>query len=139
MHSLTAEWYDACAQLVIFSESSAAPREKKDAFQRVLVRLFSLVHCSALKQVTVCEDDSFEVIEMSSMDAITLDCLRRLETDPNVNEKRTEIVLQWIQHLVIQIHLERLEHLEYLHQLNLEVPEYLMYLVRLEYLLGHEE
>lgn len=98
---MTTEWYDACAQITCFAETSinqGADPASVHSFQNGLVRLFSLLHCLALQHIAEMEDESFEVIDLSGMDPEPLHGLNVIH-DPM--DKAT-VVFQWIQRLTLE-------------------------------------
>lgn len=63
LHLLTEKFAMACSQCSGFVATSGAPKQKKDSYQGTMVRLFSLLHCLILQQVSVMDDIHFEVID----------------------------------------------------------------------------
>lgn len=98
LNTVTSTWFDACAQIVVFIDSSdLAPAEKAQAYKDSAVRLFSLLHCCALQQVSTKEDDDFEVIDVPGFDENLMDCLKML-TD---RKQHTETVFKWVNRLIL--------------------------------------
>jgi len=58
----TKQWHDACAQLIASSVTSKADEEKIHVFHHVVVRLFSILQCSALQYIADMEDEEFEIL-----------------------------------------------------------------------------
>lgn len=98
LETVYSDFFDACACIVNFSQTSKQSQSEILAFQNTCVRLFSLLHCCALQQTTVRQDDSFEVIDMEGMDQSFLDELTEIEG----RRQRTEVVSQWILRLVLE-------------------------------------
>merc|ERR1712050_3035 len=61
------------------------------------VRLLSLLYGSALEQVSSCENNKFEIIDVTGMDREHLEFL-------GTQDNKVEIILQWIQQLVVNKH-----------------------------------
>jgi len=100
MQQLRGEWFNAYSSLLAFCSTDPEKREDVQKFQQLLVRLMSLLYCSALQQVATPPEvmpESFEIIETVGMDAKSLKFL------DNVNDK-VEVVLQWIQRLIVENH-----------------------------------
>eukprot|EP00439_Symbiodinium_sp_Y106_P032713 s197_g3.t3 len=109
MQQLRGEWFNAYSSLLAFCSTDPEKREVTGVglkltdvqkFQQLLVRLMSLLYCSALQQVATPPEvmpESFEIIETVGMDAKSLKFL------DNVNDK-VEVVLQWIQRLIVENH-----------------------------------
>lgn len=93
LHRMGSEWYDACAQITAFAEASDKDRESVETFHINIVRLFSLLHCSALQQITAVSDDEIDVIDPAGIGHERIRYLRKSKD----SRQRTEVVLQWIQ------------------------------------------
>lgn len=98
LHTVTTEWFDSCAQFTAFAMSSKGTDQQKKDFCCSMVRLFSLLHCSALQQVTVRMEDQFEVIDLEGLPQENLETLLKYD-DP---KQRTEVVLMWIVRLALE-------------------------------------
>eukprot|EP00746_Dinoflagellata_sp_MGD_P056995 gnl/MRDRNA2_/MRDRNA2_24580_c0_seq2.p1 gnl/MRDRNA2_/MRDRNA2_24580_c0~~gnl/MRDRNA2_/MRDRNA2_24580_c0_seq2.p1 ORF type:complete len:551 (+),score=47.13 gnl/MRDRNA2_/MRDRNA2_24580_c0_seq2:100-1752(+) len=102
IESVYSDFFDSCACVINFSETcTTKSRAEINAFQSIIVGLFSLMHCCALQQVTVREDDSFEVIDMEGMDQAFLDD-HYAELGIEGRRQKTEVVSQWILRLVLE-------------------------------------
>lgn len=101
-HRMRAEWFDACSSLIALCKYSSASTVDQMNFQHILVRLFSMLHASALSEI---EDSHTQVIDQVEafryplLDARAIDkqSLRVLKD----SDCRVELLLQWIQQLVI--------------------------------------
>eukprot|EP00746_Dinoflagellata_sp_MGD_P135140 gnl/MRDRNA2_/MRDRNA2_69072_c0_seq1.p1 gnl/MRDRNA2_/MRDRNA2_69072_c0~~gnl/MRDRNA2_/MRDRNA2_69072_c0_seq1.p1 ORF type:complete len:833 (+),score=111.01 gnl/MRDRNA2_/MRDRNA2_69072_c0_seq1:215-2500(+) len=104
LHAVTTEWYDACAQIIGFAASSHRDEEEMRAFTGTTIRLFSILHCSALQQVTVMDDDRFHVIDAKGLDKELRRFLRSYDLTGTQEERRqkTEIIFQWITRFVLE-------------------------------------
>eukprot|EP00746_Dinoflagellata_sp_MGD_P014694 gnl/MRDRNA2_/MRDRNA2_132349_c0_seq1.p1 gnl/MRDRNA2_/MRDRNA2_132349_c0~~gnl/MRDRNA2_/MRDRNA2_132349_c0_seq1.p1 ORF type:complete len:529 (-),score=62.40 gnl/MRDRNA2_/MRDRNA2_132349_c0_seq1:209-1795(-) len=91
LHQMTGEWYDACAQITAFVETSKSSRERIDAFQLTMVRLFSLLHGVALHQIAENKDENIEFIDPHGLDAEHLEYLHW-----HTKKTHPDIVVQWI-------------------------------------------
>lgn len=89
---LSIEWFDACAQIVAFAETSGAPEEQKFGFQSTMVTLFSLLHSCALQSISEDQDKKVEVLELRGIDHSRLVFLREQDVSA-----RPEIAAQWVQ------------------------------------------
>lgn len=95
IQQVSAAWFNAVGNLMCFCSNDEARDEEVADFQHLLVRLASILHCSALQQVADMDDDAFEVLDISSFDKASIDFLR------NAGD-RVEIILQWITRLIVE-------------------------------------
>lgn len=95
LQQVRGEWYNAASNLIAFCSSD--PRKKTEVrnFQHLLVRMISLLYCSALQQVSMCEDDRFEILDTEGMDEASLQYLK-------MAANRCEVILSWTQRLVVE-------------------------------------
>jgi putative membrane protein len=98
LRQMRTEWHDACSQVCAFCMTSDKSPAEKHAFMSCMVRLFSLMHCLALQQVADMEDDSFEVIDLESLDPKLIQSLSNFQ-EPL---EKTEVVCQWIQRVILE-------------------------------------
>lgn len=98
LHTVTSEWFDACAQCSAFALVSENSKEDILAFIGTLIRLFSLLHCSALQQVSVMEDDKFVIIDPQHLNSELRARLRQFEESRTQEDRRqrTEVIFMWI-------------------------------------------
>jgi len=89
------QWFNAASAIISFCSSDVENAESVAHLQHKLVRLFSILYCSALQQVCALEDDSLEIFNISTMDEECLDLLGRAHN-------KCELVVQWIQRLVLE-------------------------------------
>jgi len=94
INQVRGEWFNAVSTLFAFCNQSKDHVAQVQQFQSTLVRLASMLYCSALQQVCDLEDDRLEIIDNSGMDADS----RLFLCDSN---DRCEIILQWIQRLIV--------------------------------------
>mmetsp|Transcript_63968 Transcript_63968/g.181673 ORF Transcript_63968/g.181673 Transcript_63968/m.181673 type:complete len:573 (+) Transcript_63968:190-1908(+) len=101
LQQLRGEWFNAYSSLLAFSSSDADKREQVEKFEHLLVRLMSMLYCSALQQVSSPKccgglgGMSFEVIDFDGMDKESLQFLECCSD-------KCEVVLQWIQRLIVE-------------------------------------
>jgi len=95
MHTMKAEWFDACASLISFSKCSLRPEPECIAFENRIVRLFSMLHCCALEELADLEDESFAALDMEGLDQ---SALARLHHNDG---RKTKIVYQWIKMFLV--------------------------------------
>lgn len=90
-------WFNAISACCSFCSYDPADAEKVFKFKHALVRLGSLLYCAALQQVSLCEDEAFEVIDISGFSEQHLAYLGASD-DPAL------VVLQWLQQLIVKGH-----------------------------------
>jgi len=96
LQKIRGEWFNAFSSLTAFCNTHKMKQHEVDKFQHQLVRLISLLYASALKQLGEdCLDEKvFELINIEGFDEESITYLEA-STD------RCEIVLQWIQRLIV--------------------------------------
>eukprot|EP00929_Paragymnodinium_shiwhaense_P032519 TRINITY_DN18012_c0_g1_i1.p1 TRINITY_DN18012_c0_g1~~TRINITY_DN18012_c0_g1_i1.p1 ORF type:complete len:551 (+),score=139.59 TRINITY_DN18012_c0_g1_i1:178-1830(+) len=89
-------WFNAVSNLIAFCNDSddEAMRENVAGFQHLLIRLMSMMYCSALQQIADVKDDHFEVLDHAGIEENSLRYLAHA-TD------RCEVIMQWIQRLIV--------------------------------------
>lgn len=93
------EWLNAVSSLMAFCNDDDERRSDVVRFSHFLIRLMSMLHCAALQQIACVEDNRFEII---NPEGISVESLKYLsEHEPEV---RCEIVLLWIQRLIVLSH-----------------------------------
>lgn len=103
LFQMRCQWLDACRSLCAFADYSDRSPEELHNFKSLLVRLFSLLHVMMLAEIEDCNSDDrehvvafhYDVLDPSSIDAKSLLALKD-------SERKPELVLQWIQTLVIR-------------------------------------
>eukprot|EP00930_Biecheleria_cincta_P019210 TRINITY_DN14724_c0_g1_i1.p1 TRINITY_DN14724_c0_g1~~TRINITY_DN14724_c0_g1_i1.p1 ORF type:complete len:554 (-),score=96.79 TRINITY_DN14724_c0_g1_i1:87-1748(-) len=95
MQRFRGNWFNAVSSC--FSFCSPAPEKASEVlkFKHMLIRLLSLLYCSALQQIGVCKDEQFEVIDIDGFDRESMEYLA-------VAPEKSLVVLQWIQQLVMK-------------------------------------
>eukprot|EP00927_Polykrikos_kofoidii_P037742 TRINITY_DN3195_c1_g3_i1.p1 TRINITY_DN3195_c1_g3~~TRINITY_DN3195_c1_g3_i1.p1 ORF type:complete len:609 (+),score=102.76 TRINITY_DN3195_c1_g3_i1:80-1906(+) len=110
VQQMRAEWFESCSNLMAFSnvacmkeaatsEAAAAMTSKVSDFQYTLVRLMSLMHGAALRQIGgSCEE--FDVLDIHGLDSMSMEYLTDFCTIHEIN--RVEVLLHWIQVLITE-------------------------------------
>lgn len=88
------EWFNATSNLTAFCTVKTEKHADVKKFRQELVRLISLLFCSAVSEVASMQNPDFDIIDVSMFDH---DSLKFLHTQ----NERSEIVMQWIQRLVV--------------------------------------
>lgn len=94
LQQMRGEWFNAFSNLVAFCNMAPGKKTDVQAFQHRLARLFSLLYCTAIQQVSTMKVKNYELIDIHDFDAQSM---RYLLECPD----RCEICLQWIQKLVV--------------------------------------
>mmetsp|Transcript_71697 Transcript_71697/g.222345 ORF Transcript_71697/g.222345 Transcript_71697/m.222345 type:complete len:554 (+) Transcript_71697:3-1664(+) len=103
-HQMRAEWFDACSALVSFCAHSQADSSLIMSFKHKLVRLFSMLHASALAELEDLNNKShiaevnafkFELIDAEGIDEESLETIKN-------SESRVELIFEWIQLLIVE-------------------------------------
>lgn len=90
------EWVNATSSLFAFSTPDTTKAEEVDKFQHLLVRLMSLLYCTALQNIAVMQEENFEIIELGGIDENLIDYL---VLKPN---EKIGILQQWIQRIIVK-------------------------------------
>lgn len=105
LHQMRGEWFDAASCLVSFSRDAKLNKDKKFEvmeFRHTLVRLMSLMHGSALDEISDNGEDKYEVLDIHGIDVETLLFLKACATEYHFN--RVEALQHMIQVLVTHNH-----------------------------------
>jgi len=94
LQQVRGEWYNATSSLIAFTAQGDERLQRVVHFQHLIVRLMSMLYCSALQQVAMMHDDRFEIL---NIDGLEEDSLRYLR----MSQDRCEVLLQWVQRLVV--------------------------------------
>mmetsp|Transcript_25196 Transcript_25196/g.78475 ORF Transcript_25196/g.78475 Transcript_25196/m.78475 type:complete len:559 (+) Transcript_25196:79-1755(+) len=94
INQVRGEWFNAVSTLFAFCNHSAESHQQVETFQNTLIRLVSMLYCSALQQVCALQDDTLEIIDNQGMDLESLSFMQG-------SNDRCEILLQWIQRLIV--------------------------------------
>lgn len=100
LHMMRGEWFDSVSLCVTFSRAALAdkPLETK-YFRHTLVRLMSICHGSALKEIGGDEASECEYIDPFGLDVTTLQHLTNMKRE---HFNRVEVVLHLIQIIITQ-------------------------------------
>eukprot|EP00927_Polykrikos_kofoidii_P002564 TRINITY_DN11022_c0_g2_i1.p1 TRINITY_DN11022_c0_g2~~TRINITY_DN11022_c0_g2_i1.p1 ORF type:complete len:626 (+),score=84.02 TRINITY_DN11022_c0_g2_i1:60-1937(+) len=97
VHTMRAEWYDACASLVAFARASKKPSRIVAHFVHTSVRLFSLLHAMAIEELADIKDEDFPLLDIGGFKKDDLAML----LEPTAQGRKVELVFQWIKtHIV---------------------------------------
>eukprot|EP00927_Polykrikos_kofoidii_P037736 TRINITY_DN3195_c1_g1_i1.p1 TRINITY_DN3195_c1_g1~~TRINITY_DN3195_c1_g1_i1.p1 ORF type:complete len:612 (+),score=96.95 TRINITY_DN3195_c1_g1_i1:109-1944(+) len=104
VQQMRAEWFESCSNLMAFSNipltkepGNEATKAKVMEFQYTLVRLMSLMHGAALRQIGgSCEE--FDVLDVHGLDNTSMEYLNDFCSLHEIN--RVEVLLHWIQVLI---------------------------------------
>eukprot|EP00928_Gymnodinium_smaydae_P096766 TRINITY_DN8612_c0_g3_i1.p1 TRINITY_DN8612_c0_g3~~TRINITY_DN8612_c0_g3_i1.p1 ORF type:complete len:618 (-),score=75.01 TRINITY_DN8612_c0_g3_i1:111-1904(-) len=94
LQQVRGEWYNAASNLIAFTTRNSAYKKQAVEFQHLLVRLMSMLYCSALQQVAEIPHDEYEILDTSGIEQDSIDYLID-------SEDRCEVLVQWIQRLVV--------------------------------------
>jgi len=96
LHKTKGDWLNAFSCIIAFCSTDPKKAHEVAAFQHLVVRLMSLLHCSALQQVTMLDNEAFDVIDLVGVE------LEKIEHLAYNSDTKCLILLQWIQRLIIQ-------------------------------------
>lgn len=105
LHQMRGEWFDAASCLMAFSRDAKINKNKEkevNEFRHTLMRLMSLMHGSALDEISGGDDDRYEVLDIHGLDQRTLRFLRDCKEKLGFN--RVEALQHMIQVLVTHNH-----------------------------------
>jgi len=89
LFEISSEWMDSAASLLSFCSQKPEMKEQVRHFMQLLVRLMSMLHCSALQEVSAMDDDRQEIIDPGGIDPSAMEFLMQA---PN----KMDILLTWI-------------------------------------------
>lgn len=99
LQEVRGEWFNAVSSLVAFSTRQQAKQTEVREFQHLLVRLMSMLYCTALQLVHREADETTPVcFEIIDPEGISPDALQFLD---EVGEQ-ADVLLQWIQRLIVE-------------------------------------
>eukprot|EP00746_Dinoflagellata_sp_MGD_P146259 gnl/MRDRNA2_/MRDRNA2_78761_c0_seq1.p1 gnl/MRDRNA2_/MRDRNA2_78761_c0~~gnl/MRDRNA2_/MRDRNA2_78761_c0_seq1.p1 ORF type:complete len:530 (+),score=50.78 gnl/MRDRNA2_/MRDRNA2_78761_c0_seq1:76-1665(+) len=98
MHLMRSEWFEAASTVMSFSELSERPREEIDRFQHLIVRLFSLMHCGAMQQISDMQEEEFDTLDVRGIDEESRDFLHWCQQERHCT---VHVVFQWIQGTIL--------------------------------------
>lgn len=94
VNQIRGEWFNATSALMAFCNRDPKYEKQVDDFQQLLVRLMSVLYCSALQQICELDENDLEVLDLGGIDD---EALRFLEDVPD----RVQIIVQWVQRLIM--------------------------------------
>lgn len=96
VQQMKSKWVDAFSSLAAFSRNSKRPREDVVRFQQTLLRLFSLMHSLALKNIHCLPGETFDIVDQEGLDDESMAYLERVPVTC-----RLDVVSQWIEQLIV--------------------------------------
>lgn len=94
MNKVKTFWLDAAQSFVVFCSHEEEKKEQVEHFLQLLVRLFSMLHCAGVQQVSVREDDREDILNPDGIDPAALDYLMQVEN-------KVEVIIHWIRDLCV--------------------------------------
>lgn len=104
-HQMRAEWFDGCSALIAFTKHSKVPLDEIMRFQNKLIRLFSMLHTTALAAIEEGSADhsdyrdaaafKFQLLDVGGIDDESLQTVRDAHS-------KAELIFQWIQSLIVE-------------------------------------
>lgn len=92
MNKVKTFWLDAAQSFVVFCSHEEEKKEKVEHFLQLLVRLFSMLHCAGLQQVSAMKDDRQDILNPEGIDPAAMDYLMQVEN-------KMEVIIHWIRDL----------------------------------------
>lgn len=89
------EWLNATSSLLAFCSVDDDVSQDVQNFQQLLVRLISLLHCSALQNICEIDEDNLEILDVGGIEEASL---LHLEDAHD----RCEVIVHWLQRLIIK-------------------------------------
>jgi len=93
LQQLRGEWFNAFSSLVSFCNQDSSKQDEVREFQHHLLRMFSLLYCTSIQQVSSMKDKHMEIFDIRDFD---VERMRFLLEAPD----RAEVCLQWIQRMI---------------------------------------
>mmetsp|Transcript_86996 Transcript_86996/g.153836 ORF Transcript_86996/g.153836 Transcript_86996/m.153836 type:complete len:350 (+) Transcript_86996:126-1175(+) len=94
MNRVTACWLEAATSFVVFCADEEEKQEKVEHFVQLLIRLFSMLHCAALQQVSEMDDDRQDILNPDGIDPASMAYLMQAEN-------KMEVIIHWIRDLCV--------------------------------------
>lgn len=94
IRQIRGEWFNCVSGLIAFCSRDKARTKQVRRFQQLLVRLTSILHCSALQQVCELDEEKLQVLDLTEL---SQEHLRYLEEVPD----RILVLVQWLQRLIV--------------------------------------
>lgn len=98
MQLLRGQWVGAFSSILAFTSTSTVDQQAIEDFRHKLVRLFSLLHASALRYAATLSEDleEFEIIGVLGLDDNTINFIHDTGEDTKIY-----VTIQWIQQLIL--------------------------------------
>eukprot|EP00928_Gymnodinium_smaydae_P080068 TRINITY_DN6386_c0_g1_i1.p1 TRINITY_DN6386_c0_g1~~TRINITY_DN6386_c0_g1_i1.p1 ORF type:complete len:587 (-),score=102.79 TRINITY_DN6386_c0_g1_i1:226-1857(-) len=98
MQLLRGQWVGAFSSILAFSAVSKKEAMEVDIFRHKLIRLFSLLHASALQYVSTMsyEEEQFPIIGIRGIDDMSVRFVDSADEDTKIY-----VIIQWIQQLIL--------------------------------------
>mmetsp|Transcript_17561 Transcript_17561/g.40848 ORF Transcript_17561/g.40848 Transcript_17561/m.40848 type:complete len:595 (+) Transcript_17561:96-1880(+) len=100
VHTMRAEWCDACGSLIAFAQCSKRPQKEVNAFSHTVIRLFGLMHAMALEEIATLKDENFPLLDIAGLDKRDLHIL----CCDAAQGRKVEVVCQWIKVFILRSH-----------------------------------
>eukprot|EP00930_Biecheleria_cincta_P044510 TRINITY_DN30613_c0_g1_i1.p1 TRINITY_DN30613_c0_g1~~TRINITY_DN30613_c0_g1_i1.p1 ORF type:complete len:515 (+),score=68.48 TRINITY_DN30613_c0_g1_i1:58-1602(+) len=94
---LRGTWFNSMGNLTSFCSAVPDKLEEVIRFQSLLVRLGSMLYCSALQEISDVDETSLEILSVNGMEAERLQYL-------GGSDHKCEVLMQWIQQLIVDSH-----------------------------------
>eukprot|EP00931_Biecheleriopsis_adriatica_P079516 TRINITY_DN52927_c0_g1_i1.p1 TRINITY_DN52927_c0_g1~~TRINITY_DN52927_c0_g1_i1.p1 ORF type:complete len:638 (+),score=108.64 TRINITY_DN52927_c0_g1_i1:73-1986(+) len=94
VNQVRGEWFNAVSALIAFCSRAPEQQSHVEDFQNLLVRLSSVLYCSALQQICELPDDALEVLDLTCIDSDSLLFLESVQD-------RCQVLANWIQRLIV--------------------------------------
>lgn len=95
LHKVRATWFNAVSSLFAFCSTKKDRVADVESFQQLVVRLVSLLFCSALQQVADLPDEHFEILDQQGVQTSALEFLHEC------GDMKLDVITQWIQKLIV--------------------------------------
>eukprot|EP00930_Biecheleria_cincta_P083503 TRINITY_DN7306_c0_g2_i1.p1 TRINITY_DN7306_c0_g2~~TRINITY_DN7306_c0_g2_i1.p1 ORF type:complete len:523 (-),score=73.54 TRINITY_DN7306_c0_g2_i1:62-1630(-) len=97
VNAMKTNWFEAAGSLINFVRMSKGPPEEILEFKHKVVRLFSMLHATALGAIASMRDENFPVIDVRAWKPADIEGLRHRE-----DLEKAQIVYRWITCLVVR-------------------------------------
>lgn len=97
-HNMQTRFYEACSNVMAFSQLSKKSAAETARYHQVVVRLFCLLHAVALEELASMMDENFPILDINGLSKDRLSIL----ASPVAKGRKVEIVYQWIKVHIIE-------------------------------------
>jgi len=94
LNRIKGTWYNAYSSLIAFTSRDEKKADEVLKFKHLLVRLVSMLHCEALKQIAVRSEENFEILDCGGLSAAHMEYISH-------SSDKCEVALQCIQQLIV--------------------------------------